>query len=438
MKILFRLLTAGAGLGLGFGLLFSLPAGMLFVAPAPPEPEVVAGGRYACPMMDFIGTRPGTCPVCGMTMGLVEAGEITLEQSRRMELDTTVVTEGPASLTVRAYGRVEFDERFTRLVIPRVSGRIVHRHETTFGCCQMVEEGSPIIDLYSPEVIEAQGELRAAANLGDEALVTGLREKFARWNLAPVAAAVLQGGPLAEVVTITSPFAGQVLLREVEMANESLAVGREVADDSPLLRLVDPEKRVVILQVPESRAHWVREGQSVRLASDDQGPLTDLKATVDRVAEELDPTLRTREVRLYLDGVRRRLSPGSLVQAQVDVRLAPDLTPADPNDPDPAGRFVLVPKEAVLSTGVRHVAWRVAERTRDRRLRFEPVSLALGPRLEGADGQDLYVVRGGLKVDDVVATRAAFLIDSQAQLAGSTSLLQPLGAGAATAPAHAH
>jgi Cu(I)/Ag(I) efflux system membrane fusion protein len=96
-----------------------------------------------------------------------------------------------------------------------------------------------------------------------------------------------------------------------------------------------------------------------------------------------------------------------------------------------------VPKTAVLSTGVRHVVWKVAERQRDGRLRFVLAPLALGPRLEDEGGNDLYVVRAGLAAGDEVATQGAFLIDSQAQLAGTPSLLYPVGASA-PAPAHQH
>ena len=57
---------------------------------------------------------------------------------------------------------------------------------------------------------------------------------------------------------------------------------------------------------------------------------------------------------------------------------------------------------------------------------FSP--LALGPRLEDESGNDLYVIRSGLKAGDEVATQGVFLIDSQAQLAGTPSLLFPKGA----------
>jgi Cu(I)/Ag(I) efflux system membrane fusion protein len=368
-------------------------------------------------------------------MTKVTAGELTAEQTRRMGVETTVLSTGPAVATVRAYGTAEYDNRHTKLVIPRVAGRIVARHEATYGCCEIVAAGAPIVDLYSETLIAAQAELQAALKLNDDGLVAALRERFARWNLSPVADAIVAGGPVQDIVTITSPFAGQVLLADEEMVNETLAVGREIAADTPLLRLVDPDKLVLVVHVPEHRANWIALNQPVLIDSDDAGPLPQLKAVVGRVFSEINPMLRAREVRVYLENAREILSPGSLVNARFQVALAPDLRPADANDRDTWGDFVLIPKTAVLSTGVRHVAWKVAGRDAEGRARFELAPLALGPRLEDAHGNDLYVVRAGLSAGDEVAAQGAFLIDSQAQLAGTPSLLYPLDA---TAPAAAH
>jgi hypothetical protein len=47
------------------------------------------------------------------------------------------------------------------------------------------------------------------------------------------------------------------------------------------------------------------------------------------------------------------------------------------------------------------------------------------PGLRMNSGNDVYVVRAGLKAGDEVATQGVFLIDSQAQLAGTASLLFP-------------
>jgi Cu(I)/Ag(I) efflux system membrane fusion protein len=218
-------------------------------------------------------------------------------------------------------------------------------------------------------------------------------------------------------------------------------VGEEVMADRPLVRLVAPDSFMVVVQVPETRAHWIREGQAVKIASDDQGELPDVSAEISWVAPELNLEIRTREVHLHLSDSKGRLLPGSLVSARFQVALGSALQPADPADRATWGRFVLVPKTAVLSTGVRNVAWKLVQRQPDGRLRFELAPLALGPRLEDEAGNDLYVVRAGLKAGDEVATQGLFLIDSQAQLAGTPSLLFPVGAAApasSASSAHQH
>jgi Cu(I)/Ag(I) efflux system membrane fusion protein len=440
MRPLPTFLVALAGLLLGAGTIALLPAGTLFV-PAEAHDhagDAPSGERFACPMMDFIGNRPGDCPVCGMKMTKVTAGELTREQQRRMGIELATITAGPATVTVRAAGVADYDNRFTHVVIPRVAGRIVKRYMATWGCCENVGAGAPVIDLYSPEVFNAQGELLAAMKLGDHAVIEAIKQRFTRWNLADVAEAVLAGEAPRDTVTVRSPVTGQVLMREFEEVNATLELGKEVMADTPLITLVDPDKMTLVLQVPEARARFLREGQAVQIETDDRGALPEVAATIARLGREIRPETRTREVRVYLTGAAKVLQPGSLVTARIQGALGADLQAADPADEETWGHFALIPKTAVLSTGVRHVAWRVAERMADGRLRFELAPLALGPRIEDAHGNDVYVVRAGLKRGDEVAAQGVFLIDSQAQLAGTPSLLFPHGAVAPAGDGHQH
>ncbi len=437
------MLFAAAGLLIGAGLIALLPADTLFATTAKPDDRgaAVAGERWACPMMDFIGNRPGDCPVCGMKMTRVTAGELSREQQRRMQVRLTTVTEGPARALVRGYGAVRYDDRTLQVVIPRLGGRIVKRHEAARHVGNTVKVGDPIVDLYSPEVFEAQGELAAAMKFWDQPTIRALTDRLERWNLGAVARAVIAGGAPTDTVTITSPFAGRVVLalegEEGAMEARLPQTGQEVMADAPLLRLIDPLAFMLVVHVPEARAHWLKVGQPVRLASDDRGELPDVEASITWVAPELNLEIRAREVHLHLRDPNGRLLPGGLVNARFEAALGQDFAVADGEKPETWGKFVLVPKTAVISTGVRHVAWRVAERQRDGRVRFELAPLALGPRIEDESGNDLYVVRAGLKAGDEVATQGVFLIDSQAQLAGTPSLLFPNGA-AAPAAAHQH
>ncbi len=434
-------LTALLGLGVGATLIALLPEHTLFSSvDAHAETAAVPGERWACPMMDFIGNKPGDCPVCGMKMTKVTSGELTAEQQRRMGVELAVVTEGPATATIRAYGAVRYDDRTLQVVIPRVGGRVVKRHPAALHPGTLVAEGAPVVDLYSPEVFAAQGELAAALKLADPHTTHALIERFLRWNLAKVAEAIVAGGAPVDTITITSPFSGIVVLALEGEGMEGAKlpqVGQEVMADAPLLRLVEPRSFMVVVHVPENRAHWLREGQPVRLASDDRGELPEVEARITWVAPELNLEIRAREVHLHLRDPQNRLLVGSLVNARFEASLDAGLNVADTTKPEAPAKFTLVPKSAVLSTGVRHVAWRVAEKKPDGRLRFELAPLALGPRIEDESGRDLYVVRAGLKPGDEVAAQGAFLVDSQAQLAGTSSLLFPRGASA-PAPVHQH
>jgi Cu(I)/Ag(I) efflux system membrane fusion protein len=430
-------LTAILGLAAGATLIALLPEHTLFTATdahATASASATPGERWACPMMDFIGTKPGPCPVCGMAMTKVTAGELSLEQQRRMGITLTTVTAGPATATIHAYGAVRYDDRTLQVVIPRLAGRVVKRHHAALHPGTLVAAGAPVVDLYSPEIFAAQGELAAAVKLADAHSIHALTERFTRWNLTAVATAILNGAAPTDTVTITTPFAGIVVLglEGEDMAAAKLPnVGQEVMADTPLLRLVEPRTFMVVVHVPEARAHWLRVGQPVQLSSDDRGPLPDVAASISWVSPELNAEIRAREIHLHLSDPKTASSSA----ASSTPASKPPSTPTS-SPPTAPATVTLVPKTAVLSTGVRHVAWRVSKKQDDGRLSFELAPLALGPRLESPDGHDLYIVRAGLKPGDEVATQGAFLIDSQAQLAGTASLLFPLGATAA--PTHQH
>ena len=433
------LALAVGGFVLGALAIILTPSRVLFPPAAAVEMEREPGVRWACAMMDYISqTRgDGICPVCGMKLQRIAAGAYNAEQRARMQLATAPVVQGPAVVTIRAYGAARWDDRRAQVVVPRVAGRIVQRHPAALHVAAEVQAGDPLYDISSPEVLTAQGELVAALASDDERLVAAITQRFERWNLGEAAARIRAGGSPSDLVTIVSPAAGIVTLpggmgQEAELPS----VGTELMPDRPLLTIVDPTAYMVVIHVPEPQARLLRLGQRADLASDDAGELPDVEGRIAWLAPDLSAQTRTREIHLHLIDPARRLFAGSLVSARIRAALGPDLQPADPEQSATWGSFTLIPKTAVLSTGVRHVAWRLADET-DGAQRFELATLALGPRIEDDAGNDRYVVRAGLEPGQLVATQGAFLIDSQAQLVGSPSLLFPDGA-VAPAPAHEH
>ncbi len=83
--------------------------------------------------------------------------------------------------------------------------------------------------------------------------------------------------------------------------------------------------------------------------------------------------------------------------------------------PGPTGEVLVVPREAVLMAADKSVVYVETEPGR-----FEVRSVLLGPPC----GNDI-VVHQGLKPGESVAVKGNFLIDSQMQLAGKPSLIDP-------------
>jgi Cu(I)/Ag(I) efflux system membrane fusion protein len=430
-------------LGLASGMLAVTltPASLLFV-PTAHVHELASepGVRYACPMLDYVGDHPGRCPICGMILQRVAAGDFNREQIRRMGVEVTTIASGNARLLIRGYGTVIYDMRTAKAVIPRVAGRVVKRFAATLHDGVEVAVGEPLIDIYSPELFAAQSELQSALKLGEPAVVAALKDRFARLNLAGLGDAIVAGGQPHDTVTLTSPYAGHVHNAMPGSKDEAppLEIGEQLGAEQTLITLLDHDALMVKIHVPEIYSRYLRTGLQASIASDDLGELVGLDAHVDWLAPEINTEIRARELHIHLRDPSHRLLAGALVQARIHVALAQDLSAADPGAPASWGSFTLIPKSAVLSTGVRDVAWRqLTAASAERPARFALAQLALGPRLEDESGADRYVVRAGLQPGDVVATQGAFLIDSQAQLAGSPSLLFPDGAPAAGA-AEAH
>ncbi|HWV47514.1 MAG TPA: efflux RND transporter periplasmic adaptor subunit, partial [Nitrospira sp.] len=116
----------------------------------------------------------------------------------------------------------------------------------------------------------------------------------------------------------------------------------------------------------------------------------------------LNTETRTVRVRLEFQNPGLKLKPGMYgnVTFQTD-----------------AVRTLVVPKEAVLDTGLRQLVF--VDRGQGR---YEPASVELGRR-----SQDVVEVREGLKEGDRIVTSANFLLDAESKLASASSMLDMMG-----------
>jgi Cu(I)/Ag(I) efflux system membrane fusion protein len=430
---------------------------------------------------------PGDCPLCGMDLIPVAEGTATGQAGAPPDLETVPITYRALAREIRTVGKLDYNERHVADITARIAGRVDRLYADFTGI--EVKEGDHLVDIYSPELYQAQNELVLAANAYEKAraanrsgveesalrTVESARTRLRLWGITPEQIAAIERSRDPNThLTIYAPIGGTVI-------EKSVRAGQYVKEGDLLYRIADLDPIWLYLDLYEYDMGWVRYGQSVDVTLEAY-PGEAFLGTVTFIDPYLDDTTRTIKVRVNLPNHDRRLKPAMYATATIRVRLEADGSPqptgfegkywcpmhpevvrdAPGNCPickmglelipeapatrlapgaehagheqaDPApgpGQVLAIPVSAVLDTGRRTVAYR---KTADGG--YELVELELGPRADarGEDGRasGYYPVFKGLNAGDEVVVRGGFLLDSQRQIEGMPSLLYPGGQSAA-------
>ena len=360
---------------------------------------------YTCTMHPSVReAQPGRCPICGMD--LVPVARVARSDTAGVDLTFSVspakqqligvtfaaVERRDIEKSVRAYGRVDYDETKLAVVNLRVSGWIEKLFADFTG--QHVRKGDPLFALYSPDLISAQSEyllarksaLRYPGQLTDPELVRTARERLRLWQFTDEQVTDLEArGEPQTSVTVFSPASGYVV--------EKTAVeGMRVEPGMTLYRIADLSTVWVQAEVYEFELPLVHVGQDalVSLSTLDGGPFRGTIAYVDPV---LNPQTRTARVRVELPNREGVFKPDMYTVVTVRVEL---------------GERLVVPKSAVLQTGERDIVF--VDRGGGV---FEVRFVHAGVRTD-----DFYEIAHGLEEGERVVTSANFLIDAESNVQG--------------------
>ncbi len=423
----------------------------------PMHPEVVLPSNVPCPKcgMDLVPKVPGDDPGPNRIKLSAEAAELA-------QIQTQPVRRSFATMPIRMVGKIDFDETRVRSVAARVAGRLDRLYVDYTGIA--VQREDHLVSLYSPDLLVAQQELLQAKKRIDEATDStsdflkessersyrAAREKLVLWGLTEAQVDGVEArGAAEDHMLIRSPVSGVVIEKH---KNE----GDYVKEGVAVYRIADLSKVWVQLAAYEQDLPWLRYGQSVTLFAEAL-PGESFEGRISFLAPVVDERTRTVAVRVDVENKSARLKPGMFVRGVVrsrigdggtvlDSRLAgkwispmhPEVVKDGPGTCDVCGmdlvpaeqlgyavdedapKPLLVPSTAVLVTGKRGVVY-VQVRKGDAPT-FEGREVVLGPRA----GDD-YIVRSGVRENELVVVNGAFRLDSAMQIQAKPSMMSQAG-----------
>ncbi len=362
---------------------------LLFVGGTPP-----AGGAAGVG-----GAHAGHGTGGGGELGEGGAGVVVIDPARRQAIGvrTAPVTRQPLRTTIRAAGKVAYDETrraeislkfsgWVRSILVDYTGRVVRRGETLFS-------------VYSPELFAAQQEYLEALKsspsgsttdvAGGPDLATAARQRLLLWDITPGQIdAIARSGKPTEEIPIVAPAGGVVVEKNVVRGSSFMA-------GQTLYRIAPIDPVWVMASVYQYEFPLIRIGMGAAI----QTPFLSQGSRPGRVSyvnPYLDAATRTGEVRVEVRNPGGELKPGMFV----DVVLERDL-----------GVRLAVPESAVLFAGDRRVVFVDLGEGR-----LAPRDIVLGPK-----AGDLYEVRQGLREGEIIVTSGNFLIAAESRLKSASA-----------------
>jgi Cu(I)/Ag(I) efflux system membrane fusion protein len=430
-----------------------------------------ADALYICPMMCTPPrSEPGRCPVCGMELVPTTAGvgdsdsqsvQIDSAARRVANIRTVQVTSTSMQRTIRAIGELAYDEGGLRTISAYVDGRLERLYADYTGV--VVKKDDHLAMLYSPRLYSSQVEVLLARQAleqsqsstlqrtlqSNQELYASAKQRLIELGMTESQIAELErAGQANSRLQLCAPIGGTVI--------EKFAVeGQYVKEGDPIYRLADLSSVWLMLELFPEDAAMMRYGQKVE-AEVQSLPGRKFTGRVAFIDPNVDPQTRTVGIRVVIPNDGGLLRVGDYAKSTIEAPLN-----GGPNspvyDPELAGKWIsprhphvvqdspgvcpicgmplvpasqfgysdmpvasdvalVVPRDAVLSAGANSVLY--VETVPGR---FEIRRVVLGPSVG-----DQMVIHSGVELGEQVATRGNFLIDSQMQLAGNPSLIDPV------------
>jgi Cu(I)/Ag(I) efflux system membrane fusion protein len=288
-------------------------------------------------------------------------------------------------------GYVDFDESRVSHIHLRTEGWIEHLVAHSEG--ERVRKGEKLLELYSPDLVNAQEEFVQALASGNKGLIRASRARLVALGIpADQVKRLEKTRKVQQTISIYSPQDGVVSRLMVRH-------GMYVTPKDQVMSLADLSSVWLLAEIFESQADWVKVGfpAEVSLAF---LPGRTWEGKVEYIYPSLDPKTRTLKARLRFDNPDEALKPNMYANVKIYG--------------GPKEDAIVIPAEALIRTG-----------------RESRVVIALGEGrfasrtvTPGIESGDWVEILAGIEPGEEVVTSGQFLIDSEASLKASMTRMQ--------------
>lgn len=332
------------------------------------------------------------------------AGTVKIDPTvvQNIGVRTAKVKVKALSKTIRAIGRVDFDEERMARLHPKTEGWIEKIFVDKTG--ETVKEDDILVSIYSPQLVSTEQEYLLALNSlktlqkspfrdvreGAEEMVKSTRERLVLLDVPEHQIKELEESRIIKKnLHIHTPVAGTVI-------KIGSRVGQYVTPKTELYMVVDLSKVWVYAEIYEYEIPWVKLGDTVEMTLASV-PGRTFKGTLSYIYPYAEAKTRTTRVRIVFDNKELLLRPDMFAEIKINS--------------DTQKAALVIPSEAVIRSGNNTQVFIVRGKGK-----YEPRKVKLGIESHGH-----VVVLAGLREGDEVVTSAQFLIDSESKLREATA-----------------
>ncbi|MGH7940418.1 MAG: efflux RND transporter periplasmic adaptor subunit [Limisphaerales bacterium] len=328
-----------------------------------------------------------------------QPGEFTVPLERQQEIGVTYATveRRPAQLSIRAVGTVAADKELQWDYVARVDGYV--QKLFVFSPGEIIEKNSPLLTIYSPDLLTTENEFLDLLRTRDEAtnnsalsesskdLVESAKERLRLWNITGNQIAELEKNRKpTQSLTFESPFRGVV-------QNLDVVQGQKVMDGDNLVSVTDLSEVWIWAQFYQDELPLLKNGLPVTITASSL-PGEKFRGKISVIDPFVNDELRTARARIDVENPDFKLWPGDYVNVELKIDL---------------GEPLAVPVNAVLPTGQHNIVF--VDKGGGK---LEPRFIQLGRQFG-----DYYEVESGLSQGERIVDSANFLIDAESQIQGA-------------------